>query len=219
MSYHLCWIPEKESCAALITHLANWMASQRAACIHEQRCGNCSRIITPFIPLSDWTVSPQWLIQEGFVPVKKIPKKNPQNLIPEDLRERISSVKGYRQFDHRCSSVKGNFWHRHQGPHAKYMCVGTPVQTDWHLQDLWDSRRIRSSSLWRRWKIPLTILCVCLSSSTCYILSSKRRYQQREDILACFGWSPHLHKTVLGLRRAWEVELSIGFRPRPGSGR
>lgn len=57
----------------------------------EQHSSNCSRIINPFIPLSGWTVSPQWLIREWFCANKrdsKIPKSNPRR-----FRERISSVK------------------------------------------------------------------------------------------------------------------------------
>lgn len=82
MLYHLCKNPWKTAAQPSFNQLNTFS---------EQRSSNCSRIISPFIPLSGWTVSPQWLIQEWFCankPDSKIPKSNPRR-----FRERISSVK------------------------------------------------------------------------------------------------------------------------------
>lgn len=84
MSYHKRFflIPTKQRGTILIELLHVFF---------EQHSGNCSGIISPFIPLSGWTVSPQWLIREWFCANKrdsKIPRSNPRR-----LRERISSVK------------------------------------------------------------------------------------------------------------------------------
>lgn len=142
-------------------HLPNWLASQSSGVSFEQHSSNCSGIISPFIPLGSWTVSPQRLIREWFCANKrdsKIPKSNPRR-----FQERISSVKATGNLITVVAQATETF-DTITKVHMQSMCVHTSLKRQSDTFRIYGIQEIKkhSSSIWKQWKTALVILSVCV---------------------------------------------------------